>query len=81
MSWTVEFLPEALKDWKSLSGNQAVMVGRAIDRVQNNPLPVSEGGYGKPLGNKNGRNLSGMLTMQKILTMDSFITMEVITST
>ena len=64
MNWTVEFLPEALKDWKSLSGNQAAMVGKAIDRVQTNPLPVSEGGYGKPLGNKSGRNLSGMLKIK-----------------
>ena len=29
-----------------------------------NPLPVSEGGYGKPLGNKRGNNLSGFLKIK-----------------
>jgi len=27
--------------------------------VAQNPLPQNEGGYGKPLGNKQGKNLTG----------------------
>lgn len=33
-------------------------------RFLENPLPVSEGGYGKPLENKNGNNLSGFLKIK-----------------
>lgn len=32
--------------------------------MQNNPLPANEGGYGKPLGNKGERNLSGLFKIK-----------------
>ena len=49
MSWTVEFLPEARKDIKSLDKSQWVLIQKALKKVSQNPLPVMEGGYGKPL--------------------------------
>ena len=50
MSWKVEYLPEAEKDLKGLDGSQRNLVLKAIKKVQQNPLPVDENGYGKPLG-------------------------------
>lgn len=64
MKWTLKFLPEAVKDLKNLAGNQRIMVAKAIDKVLENPLPMQEGGYGKPLGNKNGNDLSGFLKIK-----------------
>ena len=64
MKWSLRYLPEAVRDLKSLSGNQRIMVAKAIDKVLENPLPSHEGGYGKPLGNKNGSDLSGLLKIK-----------------
>ena len=52
MSWTLEYLPEAEKDLK------------AIKKVQQNPLPAEENGYGKALGNHNSTNLAGFLKIK-----------------
>ena len=49
MNWTVEFLPEARKDIKSLDKSQWALIQKALKKVSQNPLPVTEGGYGKPL--------------------------------
>ena len=51
MSWTLEYLPEAEKDLKALDGSQRLLVLKAIKKVQQNPLPAEENGYGKALGN------------------------------
>ena len=64
MKWRLKYLPEAVKDLKGLSGSQRIMVAKAIDKVLENPLPVQEGGYGKPLGNKNGNDLSGFFKIK-----------------
>lgn len=64
MKWKLGFLPEAAKDLADLAGNQKIMVTKAINKVLENPLPASEGGYGKPLGNKQGNNLSGFLKIK-----------------
>lgn len=64
MSWTVEYLPEAEKDLKELDGSQRILILKAIKKVQQNPLSQAEGGYGKPLGSKNGNNLSGFLKVK-----------------
>ena len=37
---------------------------KGIQKVSRNPLPVQEGGYGKPLGNKNGANLTNLLKIK-----------------
>ena len=64
MSWEVLYLPEAENDLQKLDGSQRILVLKAIKKVRNNPLPQSEGGYGKPLGNKGGRNLTNLLKIK-----------------
>lgn len=64
MKWIDEYLPEALEDLKRLDGSQQKIIKKAIEKISLNPLPVSEGGYGKPLGNKNGINLTGYLKVK-----------------
>ena len=59
--WSVEFLPEAAEDRRKLDGSVRRIIDKAIDKVSTNPLPVQEGGYGKPLGNKDGTDLTGLL--------------------
>ena len=54
MNWRVEFLPEAKKDFDGLAGNQRLLVAKALKKVQQNPVSIYDGGYGKPLGNKGG---------------------------
>lgn len=57
--WKVEYLREALEDFKRFDRTQGLQVVKAINKVAVNPLPHSEGGYGKPLSNKGGTNLAG----------------------
>lgn len=64
MSWEVRYLPEAEKNLKDLDGSQRILVLKAIKKVQQNPLSQAEGGYGKPLGNKSGNDLSGFLKVK-----------------
>ena len=56
--------PEAVKDVKKLDGSKRQMVAKAIKKVLSNPLPQDKGGYGKPLGNKAGLNLTGYLKIK-----------------
>ena len=62
--WTVEFTTEAEKDMDSLARSQRLQVDKAINKVSKNPLPKTEGGYGKPLGNKGSMNLIGLLKIK-----------------
>ena len=64
MIWALDYLPEVEKDYQSLSRNQQLIVDKAIKKVKENPLPQTEGGYGKPLGHKNGINLTGFLKIK-----------------
>lgn len=64
MKWGLEYLPEAEKDLCSLDGSQRILVQKAIKKVQQNPLPVNENGYGKPLGNQIESRLSGFLKIK-----------------
>ncbi|MDO5151309.1 MAG: type II toxin-antitoxin system RelE/ParE family toxin [Oscillospiraceae bacterium] len=64
MSWEVEYLPEAKQDLKEIAGSQRLLVLKAIKKVKQNPLPIYEGGYGKPLGNKNNTDLSGFFKIK-----------------
>ncbi|MBQ9157904.1 MAG: type II toxin-antitoxin system RelE/ParE family toxin [Erysipelotrichaceae bacterium] len=57
--WKYDFTKEAKKDFKKLAGNQKKIVLKALDKVVQNPLPHNEGGYGIPLGNKHGFDLTG----------------------
>lgn len=58
--WSIKYLPEVEKDFKALGGNEVILVRKAILKVAQNPLPKSQGGYGNPLGNKAGKNLTGL---------------------
>ena len=64
MSWSVVYLPEAEKDILALARNRQLLVNKAIKKVKQNPLPQSEGGYGKPLGHKQGTNLTHFLKIK-----------------
>ncbi|MCD7748622.1 MAG: type II toxin-antitoxin system RelE/ParE family toxin [Oscillospiraceae bacterium] len=64
MSWKVKYIPEAVKDLQDLDGNPRKIVRKAIQKVSENPLPSSEGGLGKPLGNKGNHNLTGLLKIK-----------------
>ncbi len=57
MSWQIKFYEDAIEDIESLDGSKKKEVMKGILKVSQNPLPNTEGGYGKPLGNKSGVNL------------------------
>ena len=62
MTWSIEFsIEEAQKDMKKLDHSAQVQVLKGITKVSGNPLPAEEGGYGKPLGNKSGTNLTNLM--------------------
>jgi mRNA interferase RelE/StbE len=60
----VEYAPEAKDDLRKLDSSKRKQVLKAIEKVSANPVPFTEGGYGKPLGNKNNRNLTGLLKIK-----------------
>ena len=60
MKWSIESLTEVEKDIGQLDKSQRDQVFKLIDRVSRNPLPASEGGYGKPLSG----NLAGCLKIK-----------------
>lgn len=63
-NWKIEFDIAAKKEFLNLDGSQKSQVAKAIEKVSQNPLPDYEGGYGKPLGNKCGNNLTGLLKIK-----------------
>ena len=64
MTWSIEFLEEAAKAMKKLDHSAQIQVLKGITKVSKNPLPVEEGGYGKPLENKSGTNLTNLLKIK-----------------
>lgn len=64
MTWSIEFLEEAEKDMKKLDRSAQIQVLKGIRKVSNNPLSAEEGGYGKPLGNKIGNNLTNLMKIK-----------------
>lgn len=62
--WNVKFCPEAVKDIKKLDNSLKKQVMAGIRKVSRNPLPQSEGGYGKPLGNISGTDLTGFFKIK-----------------
>ena len=64
MIWTITFLEEAQEDLRKLDGSVRIQVLKGIQKVSQNPLPATQGGYGKPLGNKNGTNLTNLLKIK-----------------
>lgn len=64
MSWSVEFLEEAKKDLKRLDRGVQTQVIKGIQKAAQNPVSIHEGGYGKPLGNKNNTDLTGLFKIK-----------------
>ncbi|KAB5606357.1 type II toxin-antitoxin system RelE family toxin [Bifidobacterium jacchi] len=58
--WIQRWLPEAEKDIAGLDSAMQRQILQGIRKVAANPLPVSEGGYGKPLRNGGKAKLSGL---------------------
>lgn len=58
MAWKIRITDEAKRDYRNLDGSLRKQVLAGIIKVSKAPLP-SPNGYGKPLGNKNGNNLTG----------------------
>ena len=49
---------------KRLDHSVLVQVVKGIKKVAQNPVPIYDGGYGKPLGNKSGTNLTNLLKIK-----------------
>ena len=64
MGWIVEYNEKAEKEYDKLNGSPKALVTKAIRKVSQNPLPQSEGGYGKPLGNRRSSKLAGCLKIK-----------------
>jgi len=77
MSYCVEYHPDAKKDRAALDVSVRKQVERAICKVAQNPLPKNQGGYGTPLGNKRGNNLTGLCKI-KLLKLGIRVVYQVI---
>ena len=64
MGWTVDFYDKAEKEFNKLNTSPKSQVAKAIHKVSQNPLPQSEGGYGKPLSNNQSSKLAGCLKIK-----------------
>jgi mRNA interferase RelE/StbE len=64
MSWVLSYLDEADRDLANLNKGEKAQILKGIRKALVNPLPKSEGGYGHPLGNKHGNNLTGCLKLK-----------------
>jgi len=64
MEWIVDFDPKARKEFNRLNNSPKSQVAMAIHKVSQNPLPQSEGGYGKPLGNLQSSKLAGCMKIK-----------------
>jgi len=63
-SWKVVYTEEAQDDLQSFDHSVQLIILKNIDKVVQNPLPNTEGGYGKPLGNSGNTHLSGLLKIK-----------------
>lgn len=64
MTWELEYLPEAQSDLDALDNSIRRPIIKGIKKVQQNPVSKEEGGYGTPLGNKEGNNLTGLFKIK-----------------
>jgi len=63
VAWKIRITNEANHELHSLDGSIKKQVLAGIKKVAQAPLP-SPNGYGKPLGNKNGNNLTGFFKIK-----------------
>jgi len=64
MEWKIKYHPLAEEELAKLDGSVRKIVLKGILKVSANPKPQNEGGYGKPLGNKLGNELTGLLKIK-----------------
>ncbi|WP_235860852.1 type II toxin-antitoxin system RelE family toxin [Peptoniphilus porci] len=64
MNYKLSFIKEAIQDYKALDGSQRKIVDKALKRILINPLPNTEGGYGKPLSNLSDSKLAGLMKIK-----------------
>lgn len=64
MTWELVYLPEAQADLDALDNSIRQPVIKGIKKVQKNPVSKEDGGYGTPLGNKDGNNLTGLFKIK-----------------
>lgn len=64
MNYQINFIPEALTDMKKLDHSVRPQVVKGLQKVSQNPVSIYQGGYGKPLGNKDGTNLAGLFKIK-----------------
>ncbi len=64
MEWKIKYHPLAEEELAKLDGSVRKIVLKGILKVSANPKPQNEGGYGKPLGNKLGNDLTGLLKIK-----------------
>ena len=63
MAWEIRITDEAKKDFSKIERSIRKQVLAGIIKVSKAPLP-SPNGYGKPLGNKRGNNLTGFFKIK-----------------
>ena len=64
MVWTIDYHEKAKEDLSGLDNTVNARIIKTINKVAKNPLPQSEGGYGKPLGNKQSSKLAGCMKIK-----------------
>ncbi len=64
MVWEIKYHPLAKEELARLDGSVRKIVLKGIIKVASNPKSQDEGGYGKPLGNKGGNNLTGLFKIK-----------------
>lgn len=64
MAWILKYRQEAYEDLEKLDNSQQRLVIKALKKTLENPLPKSEGGYGKPLENRSEAKLAGLLKIK-----------------
>lgn len=63
MTWNIRITNEAKKGYEKIEGSIRKQVLAGIVKVSKAPLP-SPNGYGKPLGNKGGNDLTGFFKIK-----------------
>lgn len=64
MTYKITYTTQAIEDLRKVENSAKLQIFKAIDKVSENPLPYTEGGYGKPLGHKRNMNLTNLLKIK-----------------
>ena len=64
MTYKITYTTQAIEDLRKVENSAKLQILKAIYKVSENPLPYTEGGYGKPLGHKRNINLTNLLKIK-----------------